>query len=120
RADYRRRAGLSGFKSISMRRFAIAVAATFVVCALAALAYALSYNAGMDRLSGQLRDRLTVTQRSVESEIERFGYLPEVLGEDERIIDLLTEPTPRAVDLANAYLEIIAAHSRADAVYIID
>lgn len=103
-----------------MRRVAIGVAATVVVCALAALAYAVSYQAGMDRLGGQLRDRLTVTLRSVESEIERFGYLPEVLGEDERILDLLSEPTARAVDLANAYLETIAAHSRADALYIID
>lgn len=90
------------------------------MCALAALAYALSYRSGMDRLSGQLRDRLTVTQRSVESEIERFGYLPEVLGEDRRIVDLLTEPTAQAVNMANTYLQTIATHSHADALYIID
>ena len=98
----------------------IGVVAVIVVCALAALAYALSYHAGMERLGGQLRDRLTVTQRSVESEIERFGYLPEVLGEDERIVDLLSTPTAQAVALANAYLETIASHSHADALYIID
>ena len=94
--------------------------AVALVCALAALAYALSYRAGIDRLSGQLRDRLTVTQRSVESEIERFGYLPEVLGEDERIIELLADSTPEAVRLANGYLQTVTSHSLADVAYIID
>lgn len=103
-----------------MRRVIVALAAIGLVCALAALAYALAHRAGMDRLSGQLRDRLTVTLRSVESEIERFGYLPEVMGEDERILDLLETPAPDAVALANTYLQTIAAHSIADAAYIID
>lgn len=98
----------------------MAVAVGAMVCALAATAYAVAHRAGMDRLSGQLRDRLTVTLRSVESEIERFGYLPEVMGEDERIIDLLSAPSAQAVALANDYLETIARHSQADAAYIID
>ncbi|WMT85882.1 ATP-binding protein [Pelagibacterium sp. 26DY04] len=107
-------------KAFSLRRIAVALAAVALVCALAALAYTLSYRAGIDRLSGQLRDRLTVTQRSVESEIERFGYLPEVLGEDERILELLSEPTPETVRLANAYLETVTSHSLADVAYVID
>lgn len=107
-------------RSISKRRIAVGVAAFALVCALAALAYALSHRAGMDRLAGQLRDRLTVTQRAVESEIERFAYLPQVMGEDERIVGILNAPSPDAVERANAYLETIIAHSRADVVYIID
>lgn len=106
--------------TISKRWLALAVAVGAMVFGLAAVAYAIARQAGMDRLAGQLRDRLTVTMRSVESEIERFGYLPEVLGEDERIVDLLTEPSAEAVALANDYLATIAAHSQADAAYIVD
>ena len=102
-----------------MRRIAVALVTVALVCALAALAHALAYRTGMDRLSGQLRDRLTVTMRAVESEIERFGYLPQVLGEDQRILDLLSASSTAAVDRANLYLETIAGHSRVDAAYII-
>lgn len=106
--------------AISKRRLALALVVGAMVCGLAALAYAITHRAGMDRLNGHLRDRLTVTLRSVESEIERFGYLPEVMGEDKRIVDLLIAPDAEAVGLANAYLETVAFHSLADAAYIID
>lgn len=105
---------------VPKRKLAVATVVGVMVCALAMTAYAIAHQAGMDRLSGQLRDRLTVTMRSVESEIERFGYLPRVMGEDERISGLLSAPTDEAVALANDYLETVARHSGADAAYIID
>jgi two-component system C4-dicarboxylate transport sensor histidine kinase DctB len=111
---------LAGLTKRSVRRVAVAVSAAVLVSALAALTYTLAHHAGMERLSGQLRDRLTVTLRSVESEIERFGYLPEVMGEDERIRVLLDRPSGEAVASANEYLETIATHAVADAAYIID
>lgn len=107
-------------RAVSKRWLALGVVVGVMVFGLAAAAYVVSHRAGMDRLSGQLRDRLTVTLRSVESEIERFGYLPEVMGEDERIVDLLSAPSMRTVALANDYLETIVRHSLADAAYIID
>ena len=80
-------------RAVSKRWLVLGVVVGVMVFGLAAAAYVVSHRAGMDRLSGQLRDRLTVTLRSVESEIERFGYLPEVMGEDERIVDLLSVPS---------------------------
>ncbi len=96
------------------------MASAVLVCGLSALTYLLAHDAGMDRLTGQLRDRLTLSQRAVESEIERFAYLPQVLGEDERVLDLLREPSQERVQLVNAYLANVARHAQADAVYLID
>lgn len=101
-------------------RWHFAIAAVVLVCGLAMAAYMLAHGAGMDRLAGQLRDRLTLSQRAVESEIQRFAYLPQVLGEDNRVLGLLREPSAARVALANAYLANVARHAQADAVYLID
>ncbi|WP_297111624.1 ATP-binding protein [uncultured Devosia sp.] len=101
-------------------RWYFGIAAVVLVGGLAAVAYVLAYEAGMDRLSGQLRDRLTLSQRAVESEIERFAYLPQVLGEDNRVLALLSRPSDERVELVNAYLANVAGHAQADAVYLID
>ncbi|WP_338721333.1 ATP-binding protein [Devosia sp. XK-2] len=96
------------------------IAGAVLVFGLAAAAYLLAHEAGMDRLAGQLRDRLTLSQRSVESEIERFAYLPQVLGEDNRVLALLNQPSDERVQLVNRYLANVARHAQADAVYLID
>ncbi|SFV27791.1 two-component system, NtrC family, C4-dicarboxylate transport sensor histidine kinase DctB [Devosia crocina] len=101
-------------------RWRFALVAAVLVVGLAALAYMLAEDAGMDRLAGQLRDRLTLSQRAVESEIERFAYLPQVLGEDERILELLAHPSTNRVREVNLYLQTVAGHAQADVVYIID
>lgn len=101
-------------------RWYFGIAATALVCGLAAMAYSLAHDAGIDRLAGQLRDRLTLSQHAVESEIERFAYLPQVLGEDERVLGLLADASDARVHEVNAYLANVARHAQADAVYLID
>lgn len=101
-------------------RWYFGIAATVLVCGLATMTYSLAHNAGIGRLAGQLRDRLTLSQHAVESEIERFAYLPQVLGEDERVVGLLADPSDARVRQVNAYLAKVAHHARADAVYLID
>lgn len=101
-------------------RWLFGLAAAVLVCGLATIVYLLAYDTGMDRLAGQLRDRLTLSQRAVESEIERFAYLPQVLGEDERVLALLAAPSNARVKEVNAYLANVARHAQADAVYLID
>lgn len=96
------------------------MAGAVLVCGLSAMTYLLAHDVGMDRLTGQLRDRLTLSQRAVESEIERFAYLPQVLGEDERVLDLLRAPSQERVRQVNDYLAKVARHAQADAVYLID
>ena len=73
---------------------------------------------GRQRAAGDLRDELHVLSRSVESEIERFRYLPAVVGRDGRIRAALTGRTPGAILAANAYLKAVRADSGADELYI--
>lgn len=101
-------------------RWHLGLAGAVLVCGLAMAAYLLAHEAGMDRLAGQLRDRLTLSQRAVESEIERFAYLPQVLGEDNRVLGLLAQPSADRVNQVNAYLTSVAEHAQADVVYLID
>lgn len=101
-------------------RWHFGLAGAVLVCGLAMAAYLFAHEAGMDRLAGQLRDRLTLSQRAVESEIERFAYLPQVLGEDNRVLGLLAQPSADRVDQVNAYLTSVAEHAQADVVYLID
>src|SRR5690606_5755821 len=67
-----------------------------------------------------VQDRLTVNLRAVESEIERFRYLPDVISKDQRIIELLEATGPGAIDVANGYLQVVRAMSGADELYVID
>lgn len=101
-------------------RWHLGLAGAVLVCGLTLAAYLLAHEAGMDRLAGQLRDRLTLSQRAVESEIERFAYLPQVLGEDNRVLGLLAQPSADRVAQVNAYLASVAEHAQADVVYLID
>ncbi|WP_404401964.1 ATP-binding protein [Pelagibacterium halotolerans] len=73
---------------------------------------------GMLRVERELVDRLTISLRAVESEIERFRYLPGVVGEDERIRAHLRGAAPSGA--ANRYLQIVREMSGVDEVYVLD
>jgi two-component system C4-dicarboxylate transport sensor histidine kinase DctB len=97
---------------------AVVVVAVALLCACA---WWLAMRGGTQRIEGELRDRLTTTLRAVESEVERFRYLPAVIGEDERIVDLLRAPEDvGAASLANAYLQTVREMSGADEIYLLD
>ncbi|MHB1101415.1 MAG: sensor histidine kinase [Devosia sp.] len=95
--------------------------ATLAIIALSAATWWLATRGGIERIEGELRDRLTINLRSVESEIERFRYLPDIVGHDERIADVLAHAgDPRAVAIANDYLQTVRAMSGADELYVLD
>lgn len=98
---------------------ALVVVATVLVVGFAAWHLAgLRLRAELER---QVQDRLTISQRSVESEIERFRYLPDVIAKDERILRLLTEAqTGPATGAANAYLKAVRGLAGADELYVLD
>lgn len=106
---------------VKLHRVTAAVAVLLSVLALSAATGWLALQSGMQRAEGELNDRLTVTLRSVESEIERFRYLPDVLGQDKRIVDLLSSGQDEAlVARANRYLETVREMSGADELYVLD
>lgn len=92
----------------------------FVIAAIAGSAWWITRTQGLERLDRQLADRLTLNARAVESEIERFRYLPDVVSQDERIVTLLTSQTLAAPSIANAYLEAVRARSSVDEIYVLN
>ncbi|MBC7138104.1 MAG: sensor histidine kinase [Defluviimonas sp.] len=89
--------------------------------ALSAAAFALARYAGSARLEAELRDRLTVTRHSVVTEIDRFRYLPALVGQDARVRSLLADPgDPGAAAAANAYLQTVRDLSGVDELYVTD
>ncbi|MFD2648765.1 ATP-binding protein [Devosia albogilva] len=107
--------------SIRRQHVLLTIVATVLVCAVALGAGWLAYLRQLGELERQVGDRLTLNLRAVESEIERFRYLPDVVGQDRRIADMLLEPQSRdAIAAANLYLEAVRDVSGADELYVLD
>lgn len=98
----------------------LALLATSIIGALAGSTWWLARQQGLERLESQLQDRLTVSLRAVESEIGRYRYLPDVISQDPRIIDLLAGGPPAALAVANDYLQVVRDTSGADELYVVD
>ena len=94
---------------------AIVAVATVVATVLVWLAAAQT---GRQRAERDLRDELNVLRRSVQSEIERFRYLPAVVGREGRIRSALASRAPGAVAAANRYLKQVRSDSGADELYV--
>ena len=94
---------------------AIVVLATVAATVLVWLAAA---RAGREHAGRDLRDELNVLSQSVESEIERFRYLPAVIGREGRIRAALASPTPQNMEAANRYLKQVRSDSGADELYV--
>jgi two-component system C4-dicarboxylate transport sensor histidine kinase DctB len=106
--------------TIRPRHIWLTVLTVAVVTCLALGAWRIAYWRGFSDVERQVQDRLTLNLRAVESEIERFRYLPGLLGEDARILALLHEPGVEAVEAANAYLKASRAMSGVDEIYVLD
>ncbi|WP_027998212.1 sensor histidine kinase [Sinorhizobium arboris] len=92
-----------------------------LTCIAPFVAYHLALGAAIGSLEGQLQRSLVVTNRAIETEIERFRYLPLVLGEDARIRALAgTERSPDVLEAANRYLETVVAQAGAAELYVLD
>lgn len=105
-------------------RLALSIAlAAVLVLGATATSYVVARRAGLGALDLALADRLTVTRRSVAAEVERFRYLPSVVGRDARILALLAggpEDARARTDAANLYLEAVRDLSEVDELYLLD
>ncbi|QKS10186.1 two-component system, NtrC family, C4-dicarboxylate transport sensor histidine kinase DctB [Pseudosulfitobacter pseudonitzschiae] len=101
-----------------IRTFSLMLCLALLVAGFGGL---IAYRIEILRLAKTLDQSLTLTRRSIETEIDRFRYLPEVAEEDVRISRAVTAPqNVGAVADANRYLETIAAVSGADQLYLLD
>lgn len=104
------------------RRYAmLALLAALAIGVLSGSAWWLTWQQGLERLERQSGDRLTVSLRAVESEIERYRYLPDVVSQDPRIVALLAAgDDPADLAVANNYLQIVRDMAGADELYVIN
>lgn len=87
----------------------------------ALLCGALAWQVMLGQLRQDLEQSLLVSHRAIQTEIDRFRYLPQVAGEDARIRAALSRPeAPQAIEAANRYLERITAQTGAEQLYLMD
>jgi two-component system C4-dicarboxylate transport sensor histidine kinase DctB len=102
------------------RRYAVWGLFVALVVIVASASWGVAHKQGVERLRSLVQDRLTVNLHAVESEIERFRYLPDVISKDQRIIELLAGADDAGVNIANNYLQTVRSMSGADELYVID
>ncbi|NDV48479.1 MULTISPECIES: ATP-binding protein [unclassified Salipiger] len=87
----------------------------------ALLCGALAWQLVIAELRQGLEQELLVSHRALQTEIDRFRYLPRVTGEDARIHAALNEPSDAAtIDAANRYLQKIAAQTGSGRLYLLN
>lgn len=97
------------------------VAMLVVTCIAPFVAYHLARGVAIGTLESQLERSLVLTNRAIETEIERFRYLPMVVGEDARIRAIAApERSDAALADANAYLETIVRQAGPSELYVLD
>lgn len=97
------------------------IAMLVVNCIAPFVAYHLASGVAIGTLEGQLQRSLVLTNRAIETEIERFRYLPMVIGEDARIRAIAgPERGEAALAAANAYLETIVRQAGPAELYVLD
>ena len=102
----------------SIRLHGPLAAFVLLIGAATAAAWLWSLETGTRHAGGALDEELAVHARAVESEIERFRYLPAVIGRDGRILAALRNRAPDPVAAANRYLTEVRVVSGADELYV--
>ena len=96
-----------------------AVVACFVMVTYGC--YFLSMRSGVGSLRDSARQRLEVYERSLESVLGKYDYLPKTLELNKDVLNLLQNPgDPALVDVVNRYLEQVNQQARSNAIYILD
>ncbi|WP_268797600.1 two-component sensor histidine kinase AauS [Pseudomonas huanghezhanensis] len=84
------------------------------------VSYLFSENNGIKALSENGERQLELHARTVESEINKYNYLPSVLELESNVSDLLNDPSPELRGKVNDYLEGLNRRSRSRAIYVLD
>ncbi len=84
------------------------------------IGYHLSEVSGIRHLRDNGERQLELHARAVESEINRYTYLPSLLELESSVSHLLLNPTPYRRNLVNDYLEGLNRRSGARAIYLLD
>jgi len=91
-----------------------------LMIALGYVTYLYSEKNGIKALSENGERQLELHARTVESEINKYNYLPSVLELESNVSDLLNDPSPELRSKVNDYLEGLNRRSRSRAIYVLD
>ncbi|WP_296261828.1 MULTISPECIES: sensor histidine kinase [unclassified Pseudomonas] len=91
-----------------------------LMIALGYVTYLYSENHGIKALSENGERQLELHARTVESEINKYNYLPSVLELESNVSELLNDPSPELRGKVNDYLEGLNRRSRSRAIYVLD
>ncbi|SMF16923.1 sensor histidine kinase [Pseudogulbenkiania subflava] len=84
--------------------------------------YRVSENSGIEALTDSGTRQLELHARGLESEIDKYSFVPNILGLEERILNVLTspDPFPGPQNLANRYLEELNQQTSTSTIYVIN
>jgi two-component system sensor histidine kinase AauS len=91
-----------------------------LMIALGYVTYLYSEKNGIQALGENGQRQLELHARTVESEINKYNYLPSVLELESNVSDLLNDPSPELRSKVNDYLEGLNRRSRSRAIYVLD
>ncbi|MFJ3526307.1 ATP-binding protein [Pseudomonas sp. NPDC090203] len=91
-----------------------------LMIALGYFTYLYSEKNGIQALGENGQRQLELHARTVESEINKYNYLPSVLELESNVSDLLNDPSPELRVKVNDYLEGLNRRSRSRAIYVLD
>ncbi|MDD8022308.1 MAG: ATP-binding protein [Paracoccaceae bacterium] len=98
-----------------------ALVTVFPVIVVALLAGGLAWRSALHSIDARLEQSLILSLRALETEIDRFRYLPKVTGEDARIQAAIRSPQDAAtIDAANRYLQRVTRLAGASHLYLMD
>lgn len=102
------------------RQYLASIAALVLTILLATAGYRAAVRYETVSLERDLLDRLSLTQHSISTEIERFRYLPAVVAQDPRIGAMLARPDGAMISEANTYLQAVRDLSGVDELYVLN
>lgn len=91
-----------------------------LMIALGYVTYLYSEKNAIKALSENGQRQLELHARTVESEINKYNYLPSVLELESNVSDLLNNPSAELRSKVNDYLEGLNRRSRSRAIYVLD
>jgi histidine kinase len=104
-----------------MRLRLLLILSTVIVLVVTGLAWLYEGHERLQDLKRQATESLSLKSSSVVAEIERYRYLPFVLGQDERIQRLLdATKDANLVDIANRYLATVNQSAGSSDLFVLD
>jgi two-component system C4-dicarboxylate transport sensor histidine kinase DctB len=103
------------------RRLAVVFVVLSVFALGAGIAYRWGERTGIESLREIGAHRLNLYVGSLQSELRRYEYLPEIVGLNDDIASLLRDPAnPGLARATNLFLERVSAQAKSSAIYVMD